>query len=117
MDNVVKTGPGRMVLAALGCTLLAVAPARGAEVQGNAEEGRLAFNQYCFHCHGTDAVQGERARDLRRLARRYGPDRQATYLATLANGRPDKGMPRWTGTLSEQAIVDIWAFLESVQAP
>jgi mono/diheme cytochrome c family protein len=35
-------------------------------------EGAGLFNQYCSHCHGPNAVQGERPRDLRRLKIRYG---------------------------------------------
>lgn len=84
--------------------------------EGNADAGRQVFNQYCYHCHGTDAVQGERARDLRRLTKRYGDERHTIFMKTVSEGRPDKGMPVWVGTISKQALNDIWAFLETVQA-
>ena len=32
-------------------------------------KGRTLFNVYCSHCHGPNAIQGERPRDLRRLSR------------------------------------------------
>lgn len=83
---------------------------------GNAEAGRQVFNQYCYHCHGTDAVQGERPRDLRRLTKRYGEERQTVFLKTVTEGRPDKGMPTWAGVITKETFADIWAFLETVQA-
>src|SRR5947199_1925303 len=50
-------------------------------MEGSADviaEGRSLFNQYCAHCHGPNAIQGERPLDLRRLTLRYG--RQATQV-------------------------------------
>ena len=80
-----------------------------------AEKGRELFNQYCYHCHGSDAVQGERTRDLRRLTKRYGDERHEIFLKTVVEGRMNKGMPSWKESLTTQQISEIWAFLESVQ--
>ena len=52
-----------------------------------AQEGKGLFNQYCSHCHGPDAVQGERPRDLRRLQIRYGDDAIVVFYTTINNGR------------------------------
>ncbi len=85
---------------------------------GNGEvvpEGKSLFNQYCSHCHGPDAVQGERPRDLRRLQIRYRDDAIAVFYTTINNGRMDKGMPVWKGVLSEEVIWKIYTFLASVQ--
>ena len=85
---------------------------------GNTEvvpEGKSLFNQYCSHCHGPDAVQGERPRDLRRLQIRYRDDAIAVFYTTISNGRMDKGMPVWKGVLSEEIIWKIYTFLASVQ--
>lgn len=87
--------------------------------QGNAEvakEGAGLLNQYCSHCHGQWAEQGERPRDLRRLRLRYGDDAIAVFWQTANNGRLLKGMPVWKGVLSEEVLWKIYTFLESVQA-
>lgn len=73
------------------------------------------FNQYCSHCHGPDAVQGERPRDLRRLTRRYGDGATQMFYTTVNNGRMDKGMPVWKGGLPEETMWRIYTFLQSVQ--
>jgi mono/diheme cytochrome c family protein len=78
-------------------------------------EGKGLFNQYCSHCHGPNAVQGERPRDLRRLRIRYGDDAIAVFYTTINNGRMDKGMPVWKGVLSEDVMWRIFTFLQSVQ--
>jgi polar amino acid transport system substrate-binding protein len=85
---------------------------------GNSEvipEGNSLFNQYCSHCHGPNAVQGERPRDLRRLQIRYHDDAIVVFYATINNGRMDKGMPVWKGVLSEDVMWKIFTFLSSVQ--
>lgn len=85
---------------------------------GNSElvpEGKSLFNQYCSHCHGPDAIQGERPRDLRRLRIRYGDNAIAVFYATINNGRMEKGMPPWKGVLNEEVIWRIFTFLSSVQ--
>jgi mono/diheme cytochrome c family protein len=78
-------------------------------------EGNSLFNQYCSHCHGPDAVQGERPRDLRRLRIRYGDNAIGVFYTTINNGRMDKGMPVWKGVLSEEVMWKIFTFLSSVQ--
>jgi mono/diheme cytochrome c family protein len=78
-------------------------------------EGRSLFNQYCSHCHGPNAIQGERPRDLRRLTLRYGQRAPEVFWQTVTNGRPDKGMPVWKGTLSDEVLARILGYLETVQ--
>jgi len=78
-------------------------------------EGNSLFNQYCSHCHGPNAVQGERPRDLRRLQRRYGDDAISVFYTTINNGRMEKGMPVWKGVLDEDTMWKIYTFLSSVQ--
>ena len=56
-------------------------------------EGRTKFNVHCSHCHGPNAIQGERPRDLRHLTLRYGKKVAEVFLTTALDGRPDKGMP------------------------
>ena len=80
------------------------------------DEGRSLFNQYCSHCHGPNAQQGERPRDLRRLKLRYGNDAPAVFYTTINSGRLELGMPVWKGVLSEEVMWRIFTFLETQQA-
>jgi mono/diheme cytochrome c family protein len=79
------------------------------------EEGGSLLNQYCSHCHGPYAEQGERVRDLRRLNIRYGDDAINLYWTTVNNGRMDKGMPVWKEAISDDIKWRIYTFLQSVQ--
>lgn len=81
------------------------------------DDGRSLFNQYCAHCHGTNADQGERPRDLRRLNLRYGQQAPRMFYETVSNGRLDKGMPVWKTVLSDDVLWRIFTFLETVQTP
>jgi len=81
----------------------------------SAEEGQRLFNEYCSHCHGANAVQGEKSQDLRRLKIRYGDARADIYWTAVMIGRPDKGMPSWSGALDAKVLQHIQAFLETVQ--
>jgi mono/diheme cytochrome c family protein len=80
------------------------------------EEGGGLFNQYCSHCHGPNAVQGERPRDLRRLRIRYGDDVIKLFWTTVNNGRMDKGMPVWKDAISDDMKWRIFTFLQSIQS-
>jgi polar amino acid transport system substrate-binding protein len=78
-------------------------------------EGKSLFNQYCSHCHGPNAVQGERPRDLRRLKIRYKDNAIAVFYKTINEGRMDKGMPPWKGIISDDVMWRIFTYLDSVQ--
>jgi mono/diheme cytochrome c family protein len=128
-----RRSPRRFLSYWAGCVLiallfLALAGASGAQVtapvtnpfEGRAdlvEDGRGLFNQYCAHCHGPNAIQGERPRDLRRLKVRYGQETPRVYYETVNHGRPDKGMPVWKGVLSDDVLWRIFTYLETVQTP
>jgi len=38
------------------------------------------------------------------------------FYSTVTHGRPDKGMPTWTGRLDDETLWTIFTFLQSVQA-
>lgn len=80
-----------------------------------AQEGRSLLNQYCAHCHGPNAEQGERPRDLRRLKIRYGDDAISVFWTTVHTGRLEKGMPVWAGVLPDDTLWRIYAFLQTIQ--
>jgi ABC-type amino acid transport substrate-binding protein len=77
--------------------------------------GRKLFNDNCEHCHGPDAVEGERRRNLRLLRHRYGDDADRVFLTTVTHGRVTRGMPIWAGILTDRQFRQILAFLHSVQ--
>lgn len=101
------------------CAVADAQPARPANpFEGRSdlvEGGRSLFNQYCAHCHGPNAQQGEKPRDLRRLKIRYEGDAISVFYTTVNNGRVDKGMPVWKGVLSEEVLWQIYTYLQSVQ--
>ena len=114
----------RVAAAAVGVLLLVGAADRSvAEPLANPFEGRedlipegkTLFNVHCSHCHGPNAIQGERPRDLRRLAKRYGADMPSAFYKTATTGRADKGMPNWTGVLEDEQLWKIFTFLQTVQ--
>jgi mono/diheme cytochrome c family protein len=80
-----------------------------------AAEGKTLFNVHCSHCHGPNAVQGEKRRDLRRLRGRYGEELPAVFIETASKGRPDRGMPAWEGVVEKEELWKIFTFLETVQ--
>ncbi|MCL2430445.1 MAG: transporter substrate-binding domain-containing protein, partial [Alphaproteobacteria bacterium] len=84
---------------------------------GDADAGHTLFNENCSHCHGPNAVEGERRRNLRLLHHRYGDDLEQVFMTTVALGRMTKGMPSWSGILTLEQAQDILAFLRSVQEP
>ncbi|MBI1395995.1 MAG: c-type cytochrome [Betaproteobacteria bacterium] len=121
--------PNNKVWKQMGVLVLAfatLAPAWGGEDESGpvnpysgdkavAKEGAELFNQYCSHCHGPWAEQGERVRDLRRLRIRYGDYATETFWTTVHKGRMEKGMPVWGGVLSDDVLWRIYTFLETVQ--
>ncbi len=89
-------------------------------VAPNAEDiaaGQKLFNENCAHCHGPNAVQGEQRRNLRLLRQRYGEEMPKTFIFTVTHGRVSKGMPNWSGIITNDEFQKILAFLTSVQEP
>lgn len=117
----ISAAPALLLWLAAGVSIAEQA-AKGARVtnpfEGRADlvqDGRSLFNQYCAHCHGPNAQQGERPRDLRRLKLRYGNDAAEMFYTTINDGRLDLGMPVWKGVLSEEIMWRIFTYLQTVQ--
>jgi mono/diheme cytochrome c family protein len=91
--------------------------ASGVSNQDSSEvaEGRELFNGTCAHCHGPGAVTNERRINLRLMQRRYRDKMDEVFMHTVTNGRPEKGMPNWTGAFSNDDFTKILTFLHSVQ--
>ena len=78
-------------------------------------KGNSMFNNYCSHCHGPDAMTGEKRQNLRNQSKKYGERMNEIFATTLANGRLSKGMPKWVGVISDEEIATIKAYLDTVQ--
>jgi polar amino acid transport system substrate-binding protein len=102
-------------MAAPGAADASPPPSAAAGSQSNADNGRLVFNINCSHCHGSSAVQPLARIDLRLLRHRYGAGMDEMFHTTVTHGRTDKGMPNWSGILTEQDFADILAWLHAVQ--
>jgi cytochrome c-550 PedF len=79
--------------------------------------GDSAFNQNCARCHGLGAVSGGIAPDLRYLP--VGDEGDAIFIHRIRKGSTRDGrvyMPPFEGTLSQEAMWAIRAWLESVHA-
>ena len=77
--------------------------------------GGSAFNQNCARCHGLGAVSGGIAPDLRFLPE--GAEGDEIFLNRIRHGSTRDGrvyMPPFEGTLSQEAMWAIRAWLESV---
>ena len=77
--------------------------------------GDSAFNQNCARCHGLGAVSGGIAPDLRFLE--PGDDMDEFFIGKVRNGVTRNGavyMPPFEGTLTQEAMWAIRAWLETV---
>jgi len=92
-------------------TMGAQTPVSRQQVEGNADDGKRAFQTYgCYECHGL-AAQG--SRDGPRLA---AITVSAPVLLRYIR-RPLGAMPAYTEkVLSDQAFADIYAYLKSLPA-
>jgi ABC-type amino acid transport substrate-binding protein len=82
---------------------------------GNSGSGREIINAYCAHCHGVDARAPATRQNLHLLQQRYGDNMDQVFMTTVHHGRPDKGMPNWSGVLTEDQFKDVLAYLKSSQ--
>ena len=88
---------------------------KSAQPPGALAKGNMMFNNYCSHCHGPDAVTGEKRQNLRNLAKKYGERVNEIFATTMATGRLSKGMPKWAGVISDEEIAMIKAYIDTVQ--
>ncbi len=94
----------------------AVTPAVPAAVLSPvAQAGRVAFNDKCSHCHGTDGFSPVRERDVRYLKARYSDKWIENATTTVRNGRPDAGMPTWKDILKDGELDQLMSFLGTIQ--
>jgi quinohemoprotein ethanol dehydrogenase len=78
-----------------------------------AQQGEAVFNQVCARCHGVDAVadpHGLAPVDLRLSIRRFSYP-GFTYI--VRNGRPQRSMPPFRGTVSNEQIELLYQYLKA----
>ncbi len=66
------------------------------------------FDSYCFRCHGTDAIGGEYAPDLRQSLEN-GMTRKEFFTVAM-EGRKAKGMPAWAGFFTAKDMQAIYEY-------
>src|SRR5919202_4895227 len=98
-----KTADGRQV------TLDFPVYVRGNEVTHTIFTGYALFDSECYRCHGTDAIGGLTAPDLR-ASLQDGMTREQFISITL-DGRP--GMPPWRGYLERKDVEAIYEYVKA----
>ena len=96
--------------------------------EGAIKLGSSAYNQNCARCHGLEAISGGIAPDLRKLDNECASLKDAGkrrlcvkeiddfFLTTVRRGRTRNGavyMPPFEGTMNQEAIWAIKAYLET----
>jgi polar amino acid transport system substrate-binding protein len=89
----------------------------GSDDAAQVAAGHKLFNDNCSHCHGPDAIQGERRINLRLLRHKHGDEMDEVFITTVTHGRVTKGMPNWSGILTDDQFGKILAYLHSIQEP
>lgn len=84
-------------------------PAPQSESQATIDTGQGLFQQNCAFCHGRDAGGGETGPDLTGSKLVAEDVRGDKIGGVIRNGRPEKGMPRFS--LSDQDIAAVVAFI------
>lgn len=86
-------------------------------LKGDPKQGADIFDSNCSHCHGPGANTAIRSQNLRYLAQDFGGNSgmDKRFWHVVHNGIPSKGMPNWTGALTDQQLADILAWLHTRQ--
>lgn len=108
--------PATSALAPADAKKPAAPPAPSADAE-RAAAGHKLFNENCAHCHGPDAIQGERRINLRLLRHKHGDDMDQVFITTVTHGRVTKGMPNWSVILTDDQFQKILAYLHTIQEP
>ena len=87
---------------------------------GDSTKGEKVFKQFCVICHGLEGKgDGPMAKGLPSPPAnltsedvRQDPDEE--LLGIIRNGRPGTTMPPWKGSLTEQQILDVLAYVRNL---
>ena len=81
------------------------------KVTASVFRGYELFDSYCFRCHGSDAVGGEYAPNLRASLNNGMTEHQ--FLTIAMEGRKAQGMPAWAGFFSPEDINAIYQYTKA----
>ena len=87
---------------------------------GDATKGKSVFKNFCVTCHGPQGKgDGPLAKGLTPPPAnltsedvRQDPDEE--LLGIIRNGRPGTAMPPWKASLTEQQILDVFAYVRGL---
>ena len=71
------------------------------------EQGKKMYKQFCLRCHGPEMNNSGNAFDLRT----FPLDQRDRFFQSVLNGK--RQMPPWKGTLTEDDIGILWAYVGS----
>jgi mono/diheme cytochrome c family protein len=93
---------------ALAATVRADDDQNGNPVQAQIDHGKATYAERCSHCHGPNMMNsGTITPDLRAF-----PDDKTRFVTTVKNGKNNR-MPPWGDILSDDQIMNLWAFISS----
>ena len=90
---------------------MAILPFAGAQAAGDKDHGQAIFAEHCATCHGDSGSGTDKGPELF-----YGPGMDDTVKIVTDgkdSGKTEK-MPAFKGTLSEQDIMDVSAYITEV---
>ncbi len=73
-------------------------------------QGWKWFHVYCYRCHGVDAIGGQLAPDIRLTLSAQRAFARDSFMITVRDGRPVKGMPAWNVLLNDKQIEQLYAY-------
>ncbi len=97
---------------------LAAAPAAGAQEKSASVskveyEGWRQYNVHCARCHGQDALPNPVAANLLTSLGPGGPTAdQKTFTTVVIEGRTNKGMPAFKGSVEPSQVEAIYHYLK-----
>jgi mono/diheme cytochrome c family protein len=86
----------------------AAPPPTSAELYTSVYNGWKWWHVYCYRCHGTNAIAGTLAPDLRDPKLKWT---EAQFVKIVQNGFPDDGMQAWDKLLTEKQISQLYYYV------
>lgn len=84
-------------------------PAPGPFAQEAVDRGAAVYRNYCYRCHGPDAISSNVIPDLRRSA--YLPDKEAWRAVVWDGALESSGMIGWSRYLEPEQIEELRAYV------